>query len=109
MTEQEQIRTIAELDGCKEINPGIFLGLGCNHTPAKDYLHSLDAIVPVIRKRFATMDSKTLFLDYLYVIVGWSGATNQADARSISQYNAVVAAPDQLCEALLRATNKWKD
>lgn len=110
MTEQEQIKAIAELDRWLDVKEYTYTytyagesgdlkqlqgrhptDLGRLQTPL-NYPHSLDAIVPVIRNQpfhILQMISVKLFgmnVEFLYL-----------------------ATPSQLCEALLRATGKWKD
>jgi hypothetical protein len=126
MTTEQQIIAIAELDG--KLLPGEYAAECC---PIENcgigayvngickrgfpcYLTSRDAIVPAIEKvckhdvsileKFASfaIQSKIVVLEDgrpfntdLFDEYGWSGF--------------IFATPAQLCEALLRATNKWVD
>lgn len=106
MSEQDQIKAIAELDG--KPTAGIYGGcvLSLNgkwvFTDSEhqikmlpDYLHSYDAIIPVIQKQ----DRKII----VRLILSFKGRNDVARMFDWIQYK-----PAQLCEALLRATGKWK-
>lgn len=111
MTPQSQIIAIAELDGWQcnlwsdkstsewyskkdEIDKNI-----------KDftYLHSRDAIVPVIEKVIKTSGEWHEFTIHLF-----GEATIVDDAFTIV-FKLLQKTPSQLCEALLRATGKWTE
>ena len=109
MNEQDQIKAIAKLDGWdKEATPyldGKQTGWGM---PASkpgwnwisqlpDYLHSRDAIVPVIEKQTK---------EILYRIVDFLCVSSDTYTTAIA---VLLAPPELLCEALLRATGKWKE
>jgi serine/threonine protein phosphatase PrpC len=104
MTEQEQIKALAELDGWKHkptpvgywgdkdngmyplsLPPLTNLNQHFNFPP---YLTSYDAIIPLIQKLDANVQNK-----FMMLCVG-----------GISNYT-----PTQLCESLLKATGKWKE
>lgn len=115
MTEQEQIRAIAELDEIKVAARLTGAGgrwrwltrdgvaITAEHadqgTTDKDflivnspnYLHSYDAIIPVIQKQ-----------DMAYVFCLWDG-------EGLEEAKMVVPTPSQLCQALLRASGRWYD
>lgn len=110
MSEQDQIRAIAELDGFNpeptpkkdSIASG---GWGPDHNKPEwnfthqlpRYLTSRDAIVPVVQKHWRTAST----------IKGIAWQTEFH--RTLPSLECVLfATPLQLCEALLHATNKWK-
>lgn len=113
MKEQSQIIAIAELDGWK-LNP--FGGMyPPNLQPETNlnqqfkipnYLHSRDAIVPVIEKWITDEQSKWRFITKIADITG-------LDRLDSGEYHEVfyllLVSPSQLCEALLRATGKWTE
>lgn len=125
MTEREQIRALAELDGytlsCNErtllqwnlYKDGVVkvylgdtnYGEGftwesiIRHLP--DYLTSYDAILPLIQKQRENSWSE-LFQELCNIV----------EPCECGQHWSAWAfdfTPAQLCEALLRATGKWKD
>jgi hypothetical protein len=93
MKPEDQIKALAELDGAlvphtptpEEVASGSYY----QWQPA--YLTSYDAIIPLIQKQPDEVITEVEC--YVY---------DKMD-------NALKATPAQLCEALLRATNKWKD
>lgn len=101
MTTEEQIKALAELDG---ITPVFDRGNNCwcsgysgsdmSCVGFKPYLTSYDAIIPLIQKQPKE--------------VQWGAWQFVADEASpfLDTFNAT---PTQLCEALLRATGKWKE
>ena len=103
MTEQEQLKALAELDGWEYYkNPADNLHCVerkhrwfdtkcgcCFHECRADYLTSYDAIIPLIQKQDSIVQS--LLYKRLNELFFW-------------EYT-----PAQLCEALLRATKKWKE
>jgi len=131
MKDVDIIKAIAELDGfdTKTIVP--FQG-GCwierygdkqlIFCEPEKYLTSRDAIVPVIEKH-PNADSKeadhfmTRFQDELLRITYPSSAKVKLSSYAVEElmvgcyalHCMVLANPSQLCEALLRATGKWKD
>lgn len=125
MKEQDQIKAIAELDGF-DITNGVmeydgakfpytvFVKFDETYNSTDDrfkYLTSRDAIVRVIEKLPKELWCKFIYdltLDVLKLcpIVGSDEAcfmANELDCIVI-----IKATPFQLCEALLRATGKWK-
>jgi hypothetical protein len=106
MTEQEQIKALAELDG-KDSCPWC-CGNGfvdeeqydqvfqrdcgfCDKTGiGKDYLTSYDAIIPLIQKLNVT------------------GSVIDNSPEDFHGY-IIDMSPAQLCESLLKATGKWKE
>ena len=102
MNDNEQIKAIAELDGLYFGNTEYDTeecwrnNLGIPKIHLKSYLTSLDAIVSVIKKQ--SFNRKTSIDAYL---------TNLIRVGQIEW--EWLATPRQLCEALLRATGKWKD
>lgn len=122
MTEQDQIKALAELDGwhqqevfessfadsTKQVSAGLrWTRMDSLRFERKlpDYLTSYDAIIPLIQKQLDTVFN--CFLDNLCII------KNSDDAEMDGSYSELrmmwMATPTQLCEALLRATGKWKD
>ena len=110
MTDQDIIRAVAELDG--QLVP---------HTPTEaernsgsyyqwepNYLSSRDVIIGVIEKTNCHLRND--FIAHLWKIAG-----NEPSVIFWTEYNlrgfyaVIVATPRQLCEALLRATGKWKE
>lgn len=102
MDYQEQLNEIAKLDGWEErnepegsTNPTCWYKNGDRYPSGKDwrppYLKSRDAIVPVIEKQ--PMETWGEIQRLLH----------------IEREFIYLATPHQLCEALLRATGKWKD
>ena len=94
MTETEQVKALAELDGLKyntnhqysDLHPTVFVMFPDGSMGVEsNYLDSYDAIIPLIQKQpeFA------------------SGMMNGHIDFTMT--------PSQLCEALLRATRKWKE
>jgi hypothetical protein len=99
MKTELQIKALAELDGCYFGNTTYdteelwrkFDGCPCE---LPDYLTSYDAIIPLIQKQSDKI--KTAVFELL-----------QDSKETISVIAVWDATPAQLCEALLRATNKW--
>lgn len=100
MKDQDQIKALAELDGWKPCHKHDNLGFPPQLNPNRDcpqcykpYLTSYDAIIPLIQKQSQEVKSK------VSVMIGlkhdWSAWLSKT--------------PSQLCEALLRATGKWKE
>ena len=116
MTDTEQIKAIAELDGWTlqevTINSHVEASYkdtmwtkeGCMAGGVPNYLTSRDAIIPVIEKLYSKNDYEAgKFIDVLAVIIGHE---HNLGTHCIG---LVISTPKQLCEALLRATNKWYD
>lgn len=113
MTPEQQIKALAELDGCyKETASGINLYkpdetlvcVSCYdvfvfaehiHQLPK-YLTSYDAIIPLIQK-----------------CIGWPGFKNEFHCgynyNKFSIAEVFTTTPPQLCEALLKAVGKWNE
>lgn len=103
MTPQDQIKSLAELDGKQHLHQfeGDPYDRDCyicgykppheNHASPPDYLHSYDAIIPLIQKQ------PRMVIDSV-----WSLLSDDM----IEKWQET---PAQLSEALLRATGKWKD
>jgi serine/threonine protein phosphatase PrpC len=102
MTEQEQIKALAELDGYKlEFTSPEGVPVLCWYEKGRlirecsldspriqSYLTNYDTIIPLIQKQSANVQDK-----FMMLCVG-----------GISNYT-----PSQLCESLLKATGKWKN
>jgi len=95
MKPEEQIKALAELDGIKICES---FACGCNRTLEKlNYLTSYDAIIPLIQKQnVPTITRISLNL-------------SMAQNGTAKAFAWLKATPSQLCEALLRATGKWKE
>jgi len=103
MTNEQQIKALAKLDGWSGVQP--------NHVPretmmgmppncerfelTKPYLTSYDAIIPLVQKQSYEVRNK-IFSSF-EKDTGWT-------AQALLM---LAATPAQLCEALLRATGKW--
>jgi len=91
MTPQDQIKALAELAGWPELLFGPVNNVV--RRPKTDwmicprYLTSYDAIIPLIQKQ--SPETVNAVVEYFPSLIN--------------------ATPAQLCEALLRATGKWKD
>jgi hypothetical protein len=94
MTEQEQIKALAELDGWTEYLFGsandCVKHKNCDWKIAPNYLASYDAIIPLIQKQNVT------------------GSVIDNSPEDFHGY-IIDMSPAQLCEALLKATGKWKE
>lgn len=108
MTEQDQIKALAELDGWTDISQIAdfpHTGTMPDGTFGKllpDYLNSRDAIVPLIEKACDSFDKQDSFMSNLMDSVIEGSSTGD------KIWLAVTASPQQLSEALLLATSKWK-
>ncbi len=99
MKEQDQIYAIAQLDGWTERDERWFhvtysegqQGIKFYNLP--DYFHSRDAIVPVIEKQNDMMHCSINY--WLTINLGYR--------------HGFLVLPAHLCEALLRATARWKE
>jgi len=107
VTTEQQIKALAELDGwtlAQTKDPkSIFFGKGFRsrypflRTPKWEvantsYLTSYDAIIPLIQKQSDDIKGKI-----------------DMDIFELGYNHSFDPTPAQLCEALLRATEKWKD
>lgn len=116
MTDTEIIKAVAELDGgtnfrqstpweCWDEPPRIreVCSRDGKVIEVPNYLTSRDAIIPVIEKQKNNI--KIVFS------VALSEVTNALDCETLAeeQLRMILATPRQLCEALLRATGKWKE
>lgn len=123
MTNQDQIKALAELDGWKEIqiNPpyppdtderlilgdepvwsnGKVISYICDRR-CKDYPTSYDAIIPLIRKQ--PDHSREEFLRQSQAIYKHNIGQICSDGWALLSLSC-----QDLCEALLRATGKWKE
>lgn len=96
MKPEDQIKELAELDGLVYDNQSPYMSLvwrrGATYQQLPGYLTSYDAIIPLIQKQ----DEETQRL--------------LARRLGCSAYRIPISVtPAQLCEALLRATGKWKE
>ena len=121
MTTEQKIKALAELDGWKDIqiNPpyppnsnerlvlgdepiwsnGNIISYICDRH-CKPYLTSYDAILPLIQKLCTrNQELKVQFLNTL----------RSSFRQPASDYDMMMATPEQLADALLRATGKWKE
>jgi len=125
MTEHEQIKALAEMDGWKIYSPGDFnptprwqyghTGLVRTTDDLPDYLTSSDAIIPLIQKRITSMCWPS-FQDALGLICAETLSKSEGENHRYEGDGSYQEAwlifqptPAQLGEALLRATGKWKD
>lgn len=78
---------------------------GCKRWIDKPYLHSRDAIIPVIEKQDATTKTHLIYgIHHQVNIVDENEPWHTDDIVSI-----LLATPRRLCIALLEATKKWKE
>ena len=99
MTIEKQMMAILELDG-----KGLY---ECPCGNCNPYLTSRDAIVPVIEKVCNTEELSRKFCYALFDILKRDGVVTTA--FSFTWLIVIKATAKHLCEALLRATGKWKD
>jgi hypothetical protein len=102
MKDQDQVIEIAKLDG-KELCGGACGDCDCLLTTDNEsllYLTSRDAIVPVIEKHIRAGN---------YNHVNTVNAFQTVFGEPCNWQDIICAKPSELCEALLRATGKWKD
>ena len=111
MNEQSQIKALAELDEFRlitqSLTQGVRYGLDIrnmqNWESLQDYLHSYDAIIPLLVKICNTPLLKVAWLNHARAIVG------RRTGKIVSDFDIASIKPDEDCEALLRATGKWED
>lgn len=121
MTPQDQIKALAELDGCHiaaENSQGFNLVLkngdvvtvwndetvdGDKNRYCEKLRTSYDAIIPLIQKQPKTVREQIAINLWAVHDIDSDWAEQEAWAQNF------LTTPAQLCEALLRATNKWKD
>lgn len=104
MTEQDQIKALAELDGWVDTAQNGYVehlayrwnlvGTTIYKPEPPPYLTSYDAIIPLIQKQSEDM-VEIVHYELLRLLA--------------THYLILLATPAQLCEALLRATGKWKE
>jgi hypothetical protein len=112
MRDRDIITEVAGLDGWQRRLTGWQKYPHAPLTPTEQlppYLTSRDAIVPVIAKVCNTKLKQRNFSNWLFGVLrlrpgenGWRGDRN-------CWFYFVTATPATLCEALLRATEKWKE
>jgi hypothetical protein len=95
---KEQVKAMAELDGFTNISIGYpeseLVGTFQNkRTLVPNYPTSYDAVIPVIQKHIKHFEDETTY------------KFNQF----LGQINQLHHTPAQLCEALLRATGRWRE
>ncbi len=110
MKNQDIIKAIAELDGWKPK----YLSQESQGLNPPPYLTSRDAIIPVIEKKLSRHTCHSFFDALgLIAIVDWQdcdGAPSyEGDGSYFEQWVLFKAKPSQMCEALLRATGKWRE
>lgn len=111
MNIKDQIKAVAELDGWKlnefnrQVPPNLhpLNNANCDYQ-FPPYLTSRDAIVPVIEKIIESYGNQLSFYTSLQRLV-----IKQTDNPYSIEFSCITATPQQLCEALLRTTGKWKD
>jgi hypothetical protein len=112
MKNQDIIKTIARLDGWINLTHLIDrtdiwthprTNIHC-HTGEFNYLKSRDAILPVIEKQPKLVQINIVILLKDIVCRG-----ADCPPELVVNILMVLATASQLCEALLRATGKWKD
>ena len=111
MKPEDQIRALAELDNVEDIPERYEHAKQCTIQDCgsgfKPYLTSLDAVVPLIVKWCGDDGSRwDSFLYSLWEMLKIDSDTEENDAWRVYFQKTT---PAQLCEALLRATGKWKD
>ena len=110
MTEQDQIKALAELDGWDETKYSWVHPSGSHYSKTANngrvipdldilprYNTSYDAIIPLIQKQNVSVICR--IYDTFDGDCGWT-------AQAIAM---IKATPAQLCKALLQATGKWKE
>ena len=120
MTDKEIIEEIGPLDGwtkcaCNDPECGVWYSpTSTSDEPSlgieSDYLNDRNAIIPLIEKEILRGEMEIEFSRHLHLVIFKFelNSINQlalADALRMFLY----ATPRQLCEALLRVLNKWKD
>ena len=123
MNPQNQIKALAELDGWKqqEVFESSFadsskqVSAGTRWTKddslvylrkLPDYLTSYDAIIPLIQKQ--DVETKRECYRRLHEHL-WETDTTTTCRFTVDIGDFINFTPQQLCEALLRATGKWKE
>ena len=115
MNVKDITEAVAILDGFTDLKycpedldgPAIFEGEKDGRWPSvPNYPHSRDAIMPVIQKHVYGK-TQSLFLFHIGNIV-----TNKSRIHLSPDEHCMaimLASPTELCEALLKATHKWRD
>ncbi len=126
MTDQDITIEIAKLDGKSsevffDLRTEQFMRKNFDNSLAvislPSYLTSRDAIIPVIEKQFKLNISFAIeFSKCLWNIVGIHPETDSVDLTDVYNFREQIemalwlfSTPKQLCIALLKATNKWKE
>ena len=116
MTPEQRIKALAELDGWRweahETGTRLWRPDGTienNHYAetwrVPNYLTSYDAIIPLIQKQ-----DKVTQCEFLVILFRFYGNNEDPDLNYMTLWPMTFAlTPSQLCEALLRATGKWKE
>ena len=108
MTPEQQRAAIAEICGWKYdaataemvfVEDGQLCGVPW---PSLDAMHLAEKIFDD-----ASSDARSLWLDYLAVVVGWGHGKNQHEARFECNFRSARATADQRAEAFLRALGRW--
>lgn len=110
MKDEEIIKAVAELDGWEKTPAGFWKkppgSLLQRSLPP--YLTSRGTIVPVIEKQWKNLGSNSFdgnkFSDYLRKLVD-----EKECCTTHTTMRVLLATPRQICEALLRATGRWKE
>jgi hypothetical protein len=115
MKPKARTKALAELDGYTVKSPSGFpehIALDWAHAIKGDidvslnqmgYLTSRDVIVPVRLKVCNTPDLKVQWLNHARTIL------SRRVGKLVSDFDLTSINPDEDCEALLRATNRWKE
>jgi hypothetical protein len=111
MTKQNQIKALVKFDGWRQHPKYIDVMINKKNTREAHlqsdsltrYLHSYDAIIPLIQRQCTDKNTWCKFLNQLSCLV-----QNYDGLTLIGVFNLYKATPTQLCDALLRATGKWK-
>ena len=113
MKELTQLQALAKLDGFipTGCNPELFV---CDREVLK-YLHSLDAIVPLVQKWVEShgdiesqLNASTKF-NYALTDTLHRANVHEAEYYGWTYVQTILSKPPQLCEALLRASGNWSE
>ena len=114
MTDQDIVHAVAGLDGLYGLYTTFDGSRSNSGELVPNYLISRDVIIGVIKKKVNKITCHSFF-DTLGIVV----AQDTSDCDGVYEYQGdgsyyemwllFMATPRQLCEALLRATGKWKD
>lgn len=111
MKELSKLQSLAQLDGLIQVgaNPELFI---CDREVLK-YLHSYDAIIPLIKKWVESFlghnEQVNASTRFNYAL---TDTLNAANSHAAEQYGwtyvqTILSTPEQLSDALLRVTGKW--